>query len=257
MRLRIHGNRALTVDPYSDIERAFAAEQTSARLAALSPEQRSRLHAYWVDRAEGELTTALTFEYMLDDLRQENAPAELLTMAQGALEDEHRHVDWCLRWARAVDSERPADAKLGGTRALAFDGASPRDNRLLRTVFGCCFSETVAVHVLRSSHALITLDSVRRLNLEHMKEEVPHARLGWALLGWSGVTSRDRQMIHEHVSEMTWITRMVWQTTRREADDDLHALGYLSSAIIDEACEEALRDVVIPGLRHLGVGANE
>jgi hypothetical protein len=199
----------------------------------------------------------LTFEFMLDDLGRESAPAELLRMAESAVRDEHRHVDWCLRWARAVDSEKPADAKLGGTRPLAFDGASPRDNRLLRTVFGCCFSETVAVHVLRASHVHITLDSVRRLNLEHMKEEVPHARLGWALLGWPGVTLRDRQMIHEHVPEMARITRMVWQTTRREADDDLHELGYLSSDIIDAACEEALRDVVIPGLRHLGVGVDE
>jgi hypothetical protein len=220
----------------------------------LTSEQRERLHRYWVDRAEGELTTALTFEFMLEDLRHENAPAELLRMAGAAIEDEHRHVDWCLRWARSVDPKRPAEAKLGGTRPLEFDGASPHDNRLLRTVFGCCFSETVAVHVLRASHVHITLDSVRLLNLEHMKEEVPHARLGWALLGWSGVTERDRGMIHEHIPEMTRITRMVWQTTRREADEDLHALGYLSSLIIDEACEEAIQDVVLPGLQHLGVG---
>lgn len=60
-------------------------------------------------------------------------------------------------------------------------------------------------------------------------------------------------MILEHAAEMTRITRMVWQTTRREADDGLHALGDLSSDIIDAACEEAIRDVVIPGLRHVGV----
>lgn len=243
----------MTEDPYQRIERAFAAPDSRARLSELTDEQRQCLHAYWVDRAEGELTTALTFEFMLDDLRAENAPQELLQMASQALEDEHRHVDWCLRWARAVLAEAPAEPKLGGTRPLAFEGASSHDNRLLRTVFGCCFSETVAVHVLRASHAHITLESVRRLNLEHMKEEVPHARLGWALLGWSGVTERDRQMLSEHVPEMTRITRMVWQTTRRPADDALHALGYLSSLIIDAACEEALRDVVSPGLAHLGI----
>lgn len=245
----------MTVDPYLDIERAFSAPDTRTRLSELTSEQRDCLHAYWLDRAEGELTTALTFEFMLDDLRQENAPAELLALAQKALEDEHRHVDWCLRWARAVDAERPAEARLGGTRPLAFDGASPRDNRLLRTVFGCCFSETVAVHVLRASHAHITLESVRRLNHEHLKEELPHARLGWALLGWSGIEWCDRDMIAEHVPEMARLTRMVWKTTPRPPDDALHALGYLSSEIIDPACEEALRDVVFPGLQHLGVAS--
>jgi hypothetical protein len=141
-------------------------------------------------------------------------------------------------------------ARLHGTRPLCFDAASDHDNRLLRTVFGSCFSETVAVHVLTASHAAITLDSVRALNLCHLKEEVRHARLGWALLAWEGVTERDRGMIASHVPTMLEITRKAWLSTSRPADEDLHALGFLSSPMVRGACDDAIESVVLPGLVH-------
>jgi hypothetical protein len=233
---------------YDAISRDFEAVETRDAITALRREQRALLHDYWVDRARGELTTALTFEFMLADLEIEAAPAELLALARTAIADEHRHVDWCLRWANLVDPERPAHPELSGTRPLELDGASEHDNRLLRTVFGCCFSETVAIHVLRRSHESITLPTVRRLNQEHMKEEVGHARLGWALVAWPGLSTRDRSMIAAYVPEMQRLVRMVWQSTPRAADARLHELGYLSSAIIDPACDEALEGVVVPGL---------
>lgn len=254
MRLRTHGDPPLSSRAdYDRVELEFAQPETRDVLSKLSVAQRATLHEYWIDRAKGELTTALTFEFMLDDLTHEGVPDELRNLAKTAIIDEHRHVDWCLRWARLVDDTKPAEPRLGGTRPLSFEGASAHDNRLLRTVFGCCFSETVAVHVLSASHSRIRLPSVRSLNRLHLREEVPHARLGWALLGWQGVTSRDRDMLRSYVPEMTRLTRMAWQSTRREPDEDLHALGYLSSPLVALACDEAIPNVVLPGLEHLGV----
>jgi hypothetical protein len=238
---------------YIAVERDFASTTTRDAIEGLSADQRERLRGYWVDRASGELTTALTFQFMLADLTHEDAPPALLALARSAIADERRHVEWCLLWADMVDASTPARAELGGTDPLCFDGASAHDNRLLRTVFGCCFSETVAVHVLLASHELITLPSVRRLNQQHLKEEVGHARLGWALLGWSGLRDRDRCMIASYVPEMTRITRMVWQTARRDGDERLEQLGFLSSRIVDGACDDAIDSVVLPGLDHLGI----
>jgi len=231
----------------------FEAVETRDAVAALSAQQRVLLHDYWIDRARGELTTALTFEFMLADLEVEAAPAELLALARTAIADEHRHVDWCLRWANLIDPARPAHPELSGTSPLELDGASAHDNRLLRTVFGCCFSETVAIHVLTRSHGQITLPSVRRLNQEHMKEEVGHARLGWALVAWPGLSARDRSMLAAYVPEMLRLVRMVWQSTLRAPDAHLHELGFLSSAIIDPACDEAIEGVVLPGLERARV----
>jgi len=240
---------------FAAVELDFTAEGTRRAVEELSPAERALLRQYWVDRARGELTTALTFEFMQADLVEEGAPRELVTLAETAIADEHRHVDWCLRWANFIDSAEPAEPQLSGTRPLELDGASAHDNRLLRTVFGCCFSETVAVHVLERSHALITLPTVRKLNHEHLKEEVGHSRLGWALAGWPALTPRDRQMLASYIPEMTRLVRMVWQSTERVASPRLHALGYLSCDVIDPACDEALDGVILPGLAKLGIEA--
>lgn len=240
-------------EAFAAVELDFSAATTRRAIEELGTPERARLRQYWVDRARGELTTALSFEFMLADLREEGAPRELVALAETAIGDEHRHVDWCLRWANFIDDREPAVPELSGTRPLELEGASAHDNRLLRTVFGCCFSETVAVHVLQSSHALITLPAVRRLNHEHLKEEIGHARLGWALAGWPALTARDRQMLGRYVPELTRLVRMVWQSTERGAHPELHALGYLSSAIIGEACDEALDSVILPGLERLGI----
>jgi len=238
---------------YLAVERDFSAPETRDAVRALSEPQRVKLHQYWLDRASGELTTALTFEFMQADLEQEGAPAELIALAGRAIADEHRHVDWCMRWARLVDPAHPGTARLTGSRPLELEGASAHDNRLLRTVFGCCFSETAAVHVLRASHRLITVKSVRRLNREHMKEEVGHARLGWALVAWPGLSPRDRGMLAAYVPEMTRLTRELWLSTPRQGDPQLHALGYLSTEIVGPAVTEALEKVTLPGLEHLHV----
>lgn len=241
----------MTSAAFEEIEREFVHTTTRSAVDALSAEQRSVLHGYWVDRARGELTTALTFEFMLQDLEIEGAPSTLTVLARQALADEHLHVDWCLRWAKFIEPEQELIPELSGTRPLELDGASEHDNRLLRTVFGGCFSETVAVHVLRESHTKITVPAVRKLNQEHLREEVGHARLGWGLLGWPGLSRRDRDMIHAYVPEMTRLVRMVWQSTRRAPDPRLHELGYLSSEIVDRACDEAVEGVILPGIEEL------
>lgn len=240
-------------DPYAIVEREFASSGLPEDIQSLSERQCERLRQYWVDRADGELTTALSFEFMLEDLKHLQAPTEICALAERAIADEHRHVDWCVRWAERIDPTQPVRAAFRGTRPAAFDGASEHDNRLLRIVFGGCFSETVAVHVLRTSHAHITIPSVRHLNHLHLKEEVGHARLGWAVLGWPGLEKRDRDMLRDHVPELEALTRAVWQSSRRAPDERLHEFGFLSSEIVDAAVDEALSEVILPGLAYLGI----
>jgi hypothetical protein len=53
-------------------------------------------------------------------------------------------------------------------------------------------------------------------------------------LGWSGISARDREIIGSHVPEMIRLTRMVWRSTERPGDEELHQAGYLSSLIVDQ-----------------------
>ncbi len=242
---------------YVEIEAAFQAPETLEVPHHLSDERRAELRHFWCGRANGELTTALSFEFMLEDLRQLAAPQVLLELAETAISEEHRHVDWCLRFARLLGNGEPASAELGGTRPLVFNGASDADNRLLRTIFGGCFSETVAVQVLLASQQEITLDSARRLNRQHVAEEVRHSRLGWGLLGWQGLGPRERSMLAAFVPAMAELTRRLWLGPQREADPELHALGYLSRPLIERALTQAFDEVILPGLARNGVNAGD
>jgi hypothetical protein len=237
---------------YAAIEAAFATNEVLTLRKTLSDERRQELCGFWLGRASGELTTALSFEYMLEDLRALAAPAVLTDLAERAIADEHRHVDWCLRFARQL-GDADARAELGGTRPLVFDGASPSDNRFLRTIFGGCFSETVAVQVLLASQEELTLDCARRLNRQHLAEEVRHSRLGWGLLGWSGLGARERSMLAAFVPAMSDLTRAAWLAPQRAADPELHALGYLSLPLVKRALEQAFEEVIWPGLEQNGV----
>jgi hypothetical protein len=189
---------------------------------------------------------------MLDDLRQLQAPAVLQALAERAVGEEHRHVDWCLRFARVLGEGEDVRAELGGTRPLTFDGASDADNRVLRTVFGGCFSETVAVHVLRASQEVLGEGATSRLNRQHLAEEVDHARLGWGLLGWQGLGARALGLIAEYAPAMATLTRQLWLGPERPADHELEALGYLSQPLVERALEQAFDEVIWPGLEHHG-----
>lgn len=235
------------------LETTFARGDTLRRARSLTLERRATLRAFWLARATGELTTALSFEYMLADLRALGAPQVLQDLAEAALSDEHRHVDWCLRFARLLGDGQEAQAELDGTRPLVFDGASAADCRVLRTVFGCCFSETVAVHVLRASQRQLADEATARLNRQHLAEEVRHSRLGWGLLGWEGLNARGRAMLSEHVPFMANLTRALWLGGQRDGDSELEALGYLSNPLIEAAVTQAFDEVIFPGLERSGV----
>jgi hypothetical protein len=238
---------------YAAIAAELRAEGMKAAVARLSSDERSALSSFWLGRADGELTTALSFEFMLQDLKALGAPVELTGLAERSIAEEHHHADWCLRMA-ALWSEAPLrPARLAGTRPLELHGASAHDNQVLRTVFGCCFSETVAMHVLLASQAVLTLDAIRRLNQQHLAEEVSHARLGWGLLGWQGLPQRDREMVSESVPALSELTRRVWYGPAHAENATLQELGYLSQPLVERACEAAFVEVIYPGLERCGV----
>lgn len=243
----------MSADAYGLLEAAFASGDPLAAAAKLTPEQRQSLRSFWIARASGELTTALSFEFMLDDLRVLEAPHVLTELAERAVTEEHRHVDWCLRFARLLGDGEDARAELGGTRPLTFDGATDADNRVLRTVFGGCFSETVAVHVLRASQELLREGATARLNHQHLAEEIGHSRLGWGLLGWSGLGSRALGLVGEYAPAMMALTRTLWLGPERAHDLELETLGYLSRPLVQRALEQAFDEVIWPGLEHSGV----
>jgi hypothetical protein len=221
-------------------------------MEGLSAEQRAHLAAYWWQRAEGEITSWLGFQHVLDDLRTENAPAALVALAERAVLDEHRHALWCRDWARRFGRKHMDDPRPYAERPVNFPGVTPTDNRALRIAL-CCFTETVGCFILRRSRPVITHSELRKLNRRHLADELQHSRVGWGYLATLGPARRD--LVRRHISLLLDVLPDVTCRSAQEERDDLVPFGYFTPSLLQAAHDEAVAEVILPGLEHLGLGA--
>jgi len=139
----------------------------------LSAEERRAVADYWWSRAEGEMTSFIAFRHVLDDLKAESSPASIVSLAEQAVADEHRHSLWCQQWARHY-GHPGGEVKPRSERPLSFVGATHEENRLLRIAF-CCFTETVGCFTPNRVRA----GSDRQLSL-WLRDRLPEVRRGRA-----------------------------------------------------------------------------
>jgi len=219
----------------------------------LCAEDRARVGAYWWKRAEGEITSWVGFGHVLDDLRLEGSPATILALAERAVADEHRHAMFCRDWA--VRFGHPGgEPTPRGERALAFPGAAPRENRLLRIAL-CCFTETVGCFTLRYVRPFLRHAELKKLNQRHTADELLHSRVGWGHLSVMGEPERD--VLRASLQALFALLQDACCAGSEEEREDLIPFGYFTSSLLRQAHDDALQEVIRPGLRHLGIASAE
>lgn len=216
----------------------------------LDREQRATLGAYWWRRAEGEITSWVGFQHVLADLRVEGSPSAVVALAERAVEDEHRHAMWCRDWALRFGHETTTELRPRSERPLTFPGASPEKNRLLRIAL-CCFTETVGCFILRQVRPVVTEPELRRLNRRHFADELQHSRVGWGHL--STLSERQRELLRESVPELLGLLPGPCCEGPEEERKDLLPFGYFTPSLLRSAYDEAVSEVIVPGLEHLGL----
>jgi hypothetical protein len=228
----------------------------SADSVALDPQSHSVLLDFWQRRANGEWTTAAALQHVHDDLVALEAPAELLQLVTESIADEHRHTAWCANTARQLGGAE-VHASVLGHRPFALPGASQHECRMLRVVFAGCIGETIAIHVLRESHAELELGPVREMNRQHMSEEVNHARLGWAFLYWANerglLQHGGRHCIQEALPTLLELSRAAWLDGGRSVSQDLRRRGFIDSVHVERGLTRAIEEVIRPGFEHFGI----
>jgi hypothetical protein len=217
--------------------------------ADLDDEQRAILADYWWRRAEGEITSWVAFGHVLEDLRAENAPKPVLELAERSVADEYQHSVFCREWAVRF-GHAEGEVRPRSERRLTFAGASERENRLLRIML-CCFTETVGCFLLRRVRPLITDPELRRLNQRHLADELRHSRVGWAEL--STLDEAGRALLAERVPELLAVLPVACCEGPEEEHAELVPFGYFTPTVLAAAHAEAVREVIEPGLLHLGI----
>jgi len=216
----------------------------------LSSEQRAELAAYWWQRAQGEMTSWVGFRHVLDDLKAEGSPSALIALAERAVLDEHRHALWCRDWARRFGRPDASEPRPRSEQRVAFGGATESDNRVLRVAL-CCFTETVGCFILRHVRPRVSDPELRALNRRHLADELQHSRVGWGYL--ASLDERRKDLLRERVSELLEALPVACCEGREQDLEELVPFGYFTPRLLRAAHDEAVREVIVPGLAHLGL----
>jgi len=225
---------------------------TPLDVAGLSAEIRADIGRHWARRAQSELTAGIVFANISVALLAQGVPPEVAFLAARAHSDEVRHAEICRRVAmRYLGSDVP----FPKPRQIEKPAPAPSQARLaatLHVVQNCCFNESVAMVFLRTCLEQAEHELVRLALRELMREEVDHSRIGWALLSSEAVTAADRAAVTRAVPGFIDDMRKIWL-----ADDAGRELprghGALDPPDLERVVEEALADLILPGLEHCGV----
>lgn len=221
---------------------------------ALDASLRAGLGAYWEERARSELRVSEAFRLLGDELATTGVSDVVRDLVARTIEDELRHSELCRRLAERYAGRDVAPPRIEPVTLPAFEGADPDLRSALHVMALSCINETIAASWLSGCLALTTAPLAREANREHLREEITHARLGWAHLASSHVAKATR------VGLGNWLGRLlranVPQWFRPEAS--LLAAGVPDHGVPSVATTralvlEAVRDVVLPGLTEVGV----
>lgn len=225
-----------------------------ASIDALSAPARRELSGIWLSRAAMERRVADSFTVIAGALRRRGAPAEMVELADRAIDDEYRHAEL----SRVVAS-RFAGRELAPPPRLELAppvhaGASPELRDTLFVVGQCVLNETTATAFLEVCLAKATGALARRALQELLSDEVDHGRIGWAYLATQ--SAETRREVGRWLLPMAYLNLRVW---KEESPYDpqylpeLEAHGAPPAEAIHEALVDALRTLIVPGLHELSV----
>ena len=231
-----------------------------ALVDALRPIDRKRLADTWLWRASMERRVADSFQIVLAALRRRGAPAPIVDLAARAIDDEHRHAELSRVVAsRFAGRELPAPPRLE-LEVPRHTGASPELRDALFVVGQCVLNETTAGAYLEASLDHAEAPLARAALRELLSDEIDHGRIGWAFL--ASADAATRAQVARWILPMAYVNLRNW---RKESPDDpgyddvLAVHGVPHPSIIHAALVDALRSLIVPGLRelHLDTGALE
>lgn len=118
----------------------------------------------------------------------------------------------------------------------------------------CCINETLASAWLETCRADATVPLARAALRELLADDVDHARIGWAHLASSMVTTEVRSKIAGWLPRLLEASMLPWLAGAGAPDyAGFPAHGVPSSATTRDVVTSTTRDVVLVGFEKLGV----
>lgn len=207
----------------------------------------------WAFRHAVERDATMRFGRMAGRLERLGTPAELVRLAEKASSDESRHMGYCGELAEKYRAPLLPDPVVPSE--IAPPRLRPRQ-RVLYEVAATCVAETESTAMLVTLMGAAKRRAMRSLLREFSRDEVTHARFGWAVLASHKATD-DLSFLG------VWIPWML-QTTAGDSfkaeskgpeDAELLQHGVLPYSARRRVFIETLDGVIFPGLEALGIDA--
>jgi hypothetical protein len=231
---------------------ATSKEAADDSILALSAQDRRRVATTLVERARAELSGAAAYATMTHELIWLGADPKVLELVARASAQELSHaalwiqlagrylgreVGWPQQPRRDIPKHAEAPAQLVPT---------------LHVVGMCCINETLSLPRLEAALAATRSPAMRAALLEVLRDEVDHARIGWAHLASRRVTNADRAAL------APWIPRLLLANLRAILGEEEPRLeqpghGFLSRAQTRDILVDAVHALVLPGFEHVGI----
>jgi hypothetical protein len=219
---------------------------------------RARVAATWAFRTRAEIEATARFARMATELAEVGATPFVVQGAASAAADEARHRDLCARLA-AKWGEPDA---LNHVPPLSRIGRSDMDQRhrlLWEMVAVCCISETMNTSLMTRCLEVVKDEEIRSTLHELLKDEVTHARLGWAHLAAERAEGRGQflrdlvpPMLEASIEPGFLETKPLTPWT-----DALYDYGELPWGELVQIYRDTLNLVVFAGLDSLGVDTSQ
>lgn len=226
-----------------------------ATIDLLADASRRAIAGHWHHRASAELGVAVAFEALRPRLREVGASDVVLALADKAIDDERRHGELCARLAARYLGEAVVTVPDARAAALPDFGTGDEPTEVALLALGmCCINESVASEWIRSCWQVATSPAAAAANKAHLADEIDHARLGWAHLASRAVGPALKKSLAAWAPRLVRVNVAEWK--KRDPylpEEGLAAHGHLSAVEQEEVVDAAVRDVVLPGLVHVGV----
>ena len=239
-----------------------AAAAARANAPRLRPEERVRLGKTWLGRMHEEHRAVGAFGQLTTELVATGCDHAVLALVTRAAADEVAHAEVCRTMARRyLDGDQIPHQMRGEWLLPAYGDASRSENALLNVVTMCCLSETFTTAYFTRMLQLTSVTEIRAAVRGLLADELGHARLGWAHLGWSLERTRSPRKMRALVAH--WLPALLDDVAaevfeeacvRPEPDvPRLIAHGYLGRDTAAELYRTALTTIILPGFATLGV----
>ncbi|MCA9690821.1 MAG: hypothetical protein KC636_14535 [Myxococcales bacterium] len=224
-------------------------------IEALAPEDRGLLAAMWARRARSELGAGVVFSRIAGIVAGLGlGDSQIVWLAARAVSDEVRHAELCRALASRYAGRALPWPKAPPVGPPRYRGVAPEHTPIFYVVHNCAINETIGTAYLAGCLEAAATPPIRAVIRELMRDEVDHARIGWAVLGAPQADAELRAALARALPELVSSTRDAWLARAAESPDvviDGH--GCLSQPRIRALVEDAIDNLVLPGFAHVDV----